>query len=545
MNDTTDASSIFAPIWKRKWLILAVALVVAAGTYAYYKNQQPTYTASTQLYLGSGSEQQNALSSNPSKSILSGRALSDQVAIINSPILGEPVRKRLRREGDIAGAKGKAKATANGTSDFITITTEAHTPRGAKALANGFARAYVAREHANYLRAVNQAIANTRAQLRRLEAAPSKGSKHPAGSNGASTIQAVNLNTKLNQLESQLSVTGVQQVAPAKASPLPVSPTPKKNAIFGFVLGLALASVAAFVLSRIDRRQRTLSDVERVTQAQVIAALPTVKSPVVRPDGERAPAKLLVEPMRRLYTGLQMAAVPVSTGEPASPPRVILFTSADAGDGKSTVVANLARIQADAGERVAVVEANFRRPAQANLLGVEGSRGLADVLTGRLAMMEAIQPVASGAPLQQANAVAGPGGGVSTMVASGSTGSLSVLLGGSEAENPPALLGRPAMGELLRLLAEEYDHVLIDAPSPLEYSDVMPLLARVDGIVIASRIGHTRDVSAERLTELLRRSGSARTIGVVANCVQRKDLERSGFPWAAGGQRRRRGLFGR
>ena len=69
--------------------------------------------------------------------------------------------------------------------------------------------------------------------------------------------------------------------------------------------------------------------------------------------------------------------------------------------------------------------------------------------------------------------------------------------------------------------------------------------APVDGIVIASRIGHTRDVSAERLTELLRRSGSARTLGVVANCVQRKDLERSGFPWAAGGGHtgHGRGLF--
>ena len=114
MNDTTDAASIFAPIWKRKWLILAVALLVAGATYEYYKKQPPVYTASTQLYLGSGSEQQNALSTNPGKSTFTGRALSDQVAILNSPILGEPVRKRLKREGNLAGAKGKAKAQAIG-----------------------------------------------------------------------------------------------------------------------------------------------------------------------------------------------------------------------------------------------------------------------------------------------------------------------------------------------------------------------------------------------------------------------------------------------
>jgi Mrp family chromosome partitioning ATPase len=391
---------------------------------------------------------------------------------------------------------------------------------------------------------VRQAITSTRAQLRKLEAAPAKGSKR--ASSGASTIQAVNLNTKLNQLESQLSLTGVQQVAPAKANPLPVSPKPKKNAIFGFVLGLTLASVAAFLLSRLDRRQRSMADVARVLQHQILTALPTVKSPVVRPDGTRAPAKPLLEPMRRLYTALQMADAPVLAGERPGHPRVVLFISADAGDGKSTVVANLARVQCDAGERVAVVEANFRRPVQAKLLDVDGSRGLADVLLGRLTAADAMQRVQSTVPLREADAAGGDGvGAVSTMVASPSVGSLSVLLGGTDAENPPALLGRPAMDDLLRSLAEDYDHVLVDAPSPLGVSDVMPLLGKVDGIVIVSRIGHTREVSAERLIELLHRSGSARILGVVANCVQRKDMERSGLSWASAGQGRSRRLLGR
>jgi non-specific protein-tyrosine kinase len=131
------------------------------------------------------------------------------------------------------------------------------------------------------------------------------------------------------------------------------------------------------------------------------------------------------------------------------------------------------------------------------------------------------------------------------MIAAESAGSLSALLGGGNAENPPALLGRPAMGELLRSLAEEHDHVLIDAPPPLEVSDVMPLLSKVDGIVIVARIGHTRDVSGERLMELLRRAGGARVLGVVANCAQRKDLERSGLSAAYGGLGRRRRLIGR
>jgi len=541
MNDTTDAAGILAPLWRRKWVILAVALLVAAGTYLYYKGQTPVYEASTQLYLGSGSEQQNALStSSSSKGAFSGRSLADQVGIINSPIIAQPVRKKLHVEGDIAGAKGKVKAQAAGTSDFITIKTEASTVRGAEALANGFAKTYILRQHLNYQRALRAAIANTHAQLRRLEAAPSKG-KHASA--GADTIQIVNLNSKLNQLESQLSVNGVQQVAPAKANPLPLSPKPKSNAIFGFVLGFALACIAVFILSRTDRRQRNLSAVEHTFQTQVLTAIPEVKRPITDVDGVRGPARSLVEPMRRLYTALQIAEAPVAGApaveqeRPGQRRRVILFLSAEAGDGKSTVIANLARVQSESGERVVVVEADFRRPVQARLLGVEGSRGLADVLGGRLTTAEAMQQAAG--PERQAQvAEVGDGASASTLVAAASAGTLSVLIGGDEGSaSPPALLGGEAMGELLRTLPEEYDHVLIDAPPPLEVSDVMPLLPKVDAIVIVARVGHTRDVAADRLMELLSRTPTASVLGVVVNCVQRKDLERSGFAWVSTGRR--------
>ncbi len=52
MNETTDATAIFAPLWKRKWLILAVGIVVAAATYVYYKHQPRIYGATTEVYLG-------------------------------------------------------------------------------------------------------------------------------------------------------------------------------------------------------------------------------------------------------------------------------------------------------------------------------------------------------------------------------------------------------------------------------------------------------------------------------------------------------------
>jgi Mrp family chromosome partitioning ATPase len=537
MNDaTTDAASIFAPLWKRKWLILAVAILVGAGTYLYYKRQPSVYTAKTQLYLGGNAEQATAPGAAPPKT-LSGRALSDQVEIINSSVVSGEVHKRLREAHQLPAARAKSKAAASGSSDFITISTEARTPRGAVTLANAIAQAYVKRQHANYLRGVQTAITNTREQLRRIETAPkTKGSK---STNSASTeLQTANLASKISQLESSLSgFTGVQQVSTAKASPLPVSPTPKKNAIFGFVLGLILACVAAYALTRLDRRIRTLAEVEDVYHTQVLAALPKVGSPVLRPGGQRGPAKPLIEPLRRLQTALALGDMVEGKTNGC---RVVLCISADAGDGRSTLIANLARIQADGGERVAVIEADFRRPSLSGLLDVSAPNGLAEVLTGKVACATAMQTVktVSQAAVSEEREVAD--GAVSTAVQAESAGSISVLLSGGQAVNPPALLGSEAMARLLHSVTEDHDYVLIDVPPPLEVSDAVPLLRLVDGIVLVARLGHTRDISAQRLDELLRRTATAPVLGAVANCVPRKDLQRYGFSWAPTEQRRRK-----
>jgi Mrp family chromosome partitioning ATPase len=256
----------------------------------------------------------------------------------------------------------------------------------------------------------------------------------------------------------------------------------------------------------------------------------------------QAPAKSLLEPLRRLHTTLQLGDM--LERDRGHTPRLLVFLSADAGDGRSSVIANLARVQCEAGERVAVVEADFRRPTQAALLDAGGTYGLADVLAGKISLGEAMQVVQSTDSVDVGGDAAAAPAAVSTVVGSRSIGSLSVLVSGGPVSNPPALLARPEMAELLGSLADEFDHVLIDAPPPLEVSDVMPLLQLADGIVIVARVGHTREVSAQRLAQLLGRTASAPLLGAVANCVPRKDIERYGFSSAQPGPRARR-LVGR
>src|SRR5579884_3872962 len=150
MNGTTEASAIFAPIWRRKWLILAVGLLVGAAAYYHYKKSPTKFAVKTQLYLGAASEGQSLLNNTLGKNTISQTALANQVALINSSI-GETVKKHFRAKHDPAAAKAKVKAKAVASSDFIQLTSEAHTPKAASDAANAFAAAYIKRHQANYV----------------------------------------------------------------------------------------------------------------------------------------------------------------------------------------------------------------------------------------------------------------------------------------------------------------------------------------------------------------------------------------------------------
>ncbi len=547
MNETTDATAIFAPIWRRKWLILAVAIIVGAASYFYYKRQTPTYQATTQVFLGASAEEQA-----PGEKVAKGRnTLSDQAAVINT-IVVEQVRHRLRAEhkSKLASRSTKVKAKSPEKSEFITITVEGHSAKGVALVANLTAQTYIKRRQDNRQRAVEKAIAIARRQLKRIEqsalakvekpaATKSKsgststgsGTTAPKASGGqsqsaSSVIQEANLSSTINKLEASLGTISAQQVRPAKpGNSLLLSPKPRKDAIFGFVLGLVLAAIAAYAFSRFDRRLRSLSAIEGVTRLPLLTVLPKVRRPIIRGAGPPRPSVHLLEPLRRLHTSLQPvngnAAVPSHV-----PGRSTLVVSPDPGDGKSTLVADLALVQRDAGARVVVVEANFRRPVQMRLLGLEGEGRLADVLSGRLTAEEAMQRVSPGL-------VAGAADGGDQHQAAGAlqaeVGSLFVLGGDRNVQNPPALLAQGSMQELLRYLAARFDSVLIDVPSPLEVSDAVPLLGVVDGIVVVERVGHSREASALRLAQLLDKPSTAPALGVVANSVARGEVKRYGF----------------
>src|SRR5271166_1373191 len=199
MNETTDATNIFAPIWRRKWLILAVGVLVAVGSYLHYKSQPTVFAEKTQLYLGAASEDQTLLNNTLGKQNLNATYLANQAALINSTI-GEAVHKKFRREHNTAAAKGKVKAKPTASTDFIQLSAEARTALATSEVANAYAQAYIAHHQRNYQHNVNAAIATTKRQIARIEAAQAAAEKAKKGKGGgnssASTLQTAALRTK-------------------------------------------------------------------------------------------------------------------------------------------------------------------------------------------------------------------------------------------------------------------------------------------------------------------------------------------------------------
>lgn len=150
--------------------------------------------------------------------------------------------------------------------------------------------------------------------------------------------------------------------------------------------------------------------------------------------------------------------------------KTLAIASAERGDGRSFFAANLAVVFSQQGQRTLLIDADLRNPSQHQLFGLENRVGLSSVLSGRNGV-EAVQRVA---PLLD----------------------LSVLTAGAPPPNPSELLGRPAFGQVLRELAQQFDVILIDTPATAECSDAQMIGGRAGGALVVTRqnTSHVREV---------------------------------------------------
>jgi Mrp family chromosome partitioning ATPase/capsular polysaccharide biosynthesis protein len=527
-NDQLDLRSYLMPIWRRKWLVLALAVIAAAATYLISSSQHKVYTASTELYVQDADPVVD-LTDLGAAGPPTGPALANVAQLLSARSVTAAVDRRL---GALATG-GSVTATPSSISSFITITASSPTAKGAAALANGYVQAYLASQRRAVAAAARSEVRASRASLASLPPSPLSASQQ------RQTIlqqMAVYRQIALNPNP------GATQVNPATVPALPSSPNPTRDAIFGLIAGLVLGMIAAFVMELVDLRIVSVSALEALFDRPVLAMLPRVRNPAPLQAGQRplVPAEF-VEALRSLTVMVRL-----SGGE--SPPRTLLVVSALPQEGKSTIIRALALVYAETGARVLVIDADLRRPSVERLFGVKPNYGLVQVLRGERSLEEAAVHAATtaqtgngSAPPQGANGASAAANGNAAYATDG-IAAVDLLCHGEEFGNAVALMSSPRMQHVLDQARERYDIVLIDTPPLLSVADATPLLERVDGVLVVVRLGKLTRHTASRLRQLLERLSDVNVCGVIAN-DQRKQPDGGyrgySYGYSSGGSGRR------
>lgn len=184
---------------------------------------------------------------------------------------------------------------------------------------------------------------------------------------------------------------------------------------------------------------------------------------------------------------------------------IVIVTSAQAGEGKTSTTVSLGRALAAAGSRVVVVDLDLRRPDAHHLLGGPAAPGAVEVLQGRRPLHDCLQtiPPARGAP---------------------SAKELYFLPAGTASANPAELLSTPRTGQLLQSLSQGADIVLLDTPPVLPVADTLVIGRLAAGAVLVVEAGRTPLPTAERAKSALVRNHT-RILGVVLNQLRPSDDE--------------------
>lgn len=313
-------------------------------------------------------------------------------------------------------------------------------------------------------------------------------------------------------LSYSIPVSNIRVVEPARASDQPVRPSPPINIGLGTLLGLFSAVGFVFLRERMDQSVRQPGSATAQLNVPELGVIPSlaagdgrwrglVSKMLPAPSANGVPLLTsgstggnldrvnptnlhFSESFRSVVTSLLRQ---VSADEAA---QVILITSPEPEDGKTTFASNLALAMSDTGKSVLLVDGDFRRPRLHRRFGLSNHHGLSQLLED-----EAVLPEQLGLATEY------PG--------------LHLLPNGPPVVNLTRVLHSPNLRMVLRQARQSYSVVIVDAP-PLQFADARVLSPFVDGVVLVIRAGTTAMSKAQEACQCLRDDG-VRVFGTVLN----------------------------
>jgi polysaccharide biosynthesis transport protein len=330
--------------------------------------------------------------------------------------------------------------------------------------------------------------------------------KHQVES-GQQLYDTLQLKVKEAGITSGLNSSYVSVVDRAQLPDKPVEPRKALYLALGLGGGLFGGLVLGLILDSFDDTLRTSEEAEMVMALPELVSIPFL-SPLAKKDHKQlSPANLLGlqgselnsisvlkphcpggEAYRALGSVILLSCLD-------NPPKVLVVTSAMAGEGKSTISCNLAAALAQRGRRVLLVDADLRSASIQKQLGMR-SGGTTVFATGAT-QYSRYQPVKS-------------------------LPTLHVVPTGFRPTDPQETLDTTRVKQLMEAWSVEYDHVIIDTPPVLLFADVLVMSARADCVLLVTRSGKSRAKASLRARDVLSRSG-AHILGFVLNGAKHQE----------------------
>ena len=299
-----------------------------------------------------------------------------------------------------------------------------------------------------------------------------------------------NLVTNYEQVrlaEAQTS-TNVVVSEPATVPSVPISPKTTRNTLLAVVAGILLAAGTVFAIDTLDDTIKNPEELRQKFGLSILGMIASHESPD-KPISLAQPRSPVAEAFRALRTNTIFAGVD-------KPLRRILVTSATPQEGKTTITSNLAVVLAQGERKVALIDADLRRPQIHRKFGLYNRVGLSDLFL----LMRPLEALPRG------------------VIQVNETMKLAVITSGKLPPNPAELLTSQKMAQFLDLLNQEYDLILIDTPPVLSVTDAAAFASSVDGVILVAKPGVTKLRDFQQALEQLQTVG-ARVLGVVLNAV--------------------------
>lgn len=279
-----------------------------------------------------------------------------------------------------------------------------------------------------------------------------------------------------------------------------VSPVWLQSLALGLMLGVLLGGGAALGMEWADRSFRSPADIRRQLGIPVLGHIPLMRLEEEPEQELKQPVDAALVVLWRPHSSEAEAVRAMrnqllfSTSGREHP--IVQITSPHSGDGKSTLVSNLAVSLALSGKRVALLDCDLRKPRQHRIFAVPTPEiGLAAAIAGEA------EPVACPTVVEN----------------------LMLYPCGARPENPAELLTSKRFYELLQRLRSQYDFLLLDSPPVLAVSDACAIAARVDEVVLVFRLRRDARTAVERALQDLNAVGG-HLLGVAVNALPQREL---------------------